>query len=47
MEVSCGHELIGMCGLHVVFEGHISLCHVNGNSMMLMVPSVTPLHLLC
>ena len=39
--------VIGMCGLHVAFEGHISLCHVHGNNIMLMVPSMAPLHLLC
>ena len=24
IEVSCGHELIYMCGLYMTFEGHIS-----------------------
>ena len=44
--VICGCELIIMYSLHVAFEGHISFCHVHGNNMMLMVPSMTPLHML-
>ena len=42
----CGHELIGMYGLYVSFEGHIKFCHVYGSNRMPMVPSVRLLHLL-
>ena len=29
--VSCAHELIGICGLYVAFEGHF--LHILGNKM--------------
>ena len=34
IKVSCGHELIGICGLYMAFKGYISFCHVHGNNMI-------------
>ena len=42
------HELFGLWGLYVAFEGYIIFWHVHGinlsSHIILMVQSVTPLH---
>ena len=28
------HEIVGICGIYMVFEEHISYCHIYGYSMV-------------
>ena len=48
---SCAHELVGILGLCLEFEEHISFWHIHGNNvschMMLIVLSVKPLKSVC